>query len=84
MSSQFRLRSCQRCGGDAYLDVLDWPEWRCLQCARPVSPDASMYVLVASTSAARTASAVLGADPTLGTGARQMGQARSIRLRTSG
>ena len=84
MSSQFRLRSCQRCGGDAYLDVLDSPEWSCLQCARPVSPDASMHDLVASTKLPQIGSAVLRADPALGTGDQQMGQARSFRLRTSG
>ena len=32
----YRLRNCGRCGGDAYLDVSDEPEWRCMQCARPV------------------------------------------------
>ena len=31
-----RFRACQRCCGDAYLDMQDDPEWRCLQCARPV------------------------------------------------
>ena len=34
--TNFRLRACERCGGDAYLDMADDPEWRCLQCARPV------------------------------------------------
>lgn len=34
---KFRMRSCGRCGGDAYLDTQDGPEWRCLQCARPVT-----------------------------------------------
>lgn len=48
MNGLFRLRSCQRCGGDAYLDFTDGPEWRCLQCARPVPTDAPMYGLVAS------------------------------------
>jgi hypothetical protein len=33
----FRPRACGRCGGDAYLDRLDEPEWRCLQCGRVVS-----------------------------------------------
>ena len=34
----FRMRSCQRCGGDAYLDVAEDRdrEWRCLQCGRVV------------------------------------------------
>ena len=31
-----RFRACHRCGGDAYLDLTDEPDWRCLQCARPV------------------------------------------------
>ena len=31
----FRLRACERCGGDAYVDGLD-DEWQCLQCSRPV------------------------------------------------
>ena len=34
---RFRMRSSSRCGGDAYLDTQDGPEWRCLQCARPVT-----------------------------------------------
>lgn len=34
---KFRMRSCRRCGGDAYLDTQDGPEWRCLQCARRVT-----------------------------------------------
>ncbi len=33
----FRMRACRRCGGDAYLDVSDDHEWRCLQCGRLVS-----------------------------------------------
>ena len=36
MNSRYRLRSCARCGGDAYLDGEDEREWRCIQCARPV------------------------------------------------
>ena len=32
----FRPRACTRCGGDAYLDRSDEPEWRCLQCGRIV------------------------------------------------
>ncbi len=35
----FRLRACQRCGGDAYLTIGDEPEWHCLQCARMVPPE---------------------------------------------
>lgn len=37
----FRFRACQRCCGDAYLDLMDGPEWRCLQCARPVAEQAT-------------------------------------------
>ena len=33
----FRLKACARCKGDAYLDLRDDPEWRCLQCGRLVS-----------------------------------------------
>ena len=33
-----RFRACQRCGGEAYLDLMDEPEWHCLQCARAI-PD---------------------------------------------
>jgi hypothetical protein len=33
----FRLRACQTCGGDAYVDLTDGAEWRCLQCGRLVS-----------------------------------------------
>ncbi len=32
----FRLNACARCGGSAYLDRSDEPEWRCLQCGRTV------------------------------------------------
>ena len=35
-SSTIRFRVCQRCGGAAYLDAMDEPEWRCLMCARTV------------------------------------------------
>lgn len=38
--SSFMFRACQRCGGDAFLDVSDEPEWRCLLCSRPVQPEA--------------------------------------------
>ena len=34
---QFRFQACTRCHGDAYLDRSEYePEWRCLQCGRPV------------------------------------------------
>lgn len=36
LGPRFRRGTCRRCGGDAYLDMADDPEWRCLQCARPV------------------------------------------------
>ena len=39
--SSFRLRACVECGGDAYLDLIDEPEWRCLQCGR-VAPSESV------------------------------------------
>ncbi len=35
-SRAFRLHACLTCGGDAYLDTWDDPEWRCLQCGRLV------------------------------------------------
>jgi len=38
---RIRFRACPRCGGDAYLDVLDGPEWRCLQCARLLPAEAA-------------------------------------------
>ncbi|MFQ5880827.1 MAG: hypothetical protein ACE5IZ_11740, partial [Dehalococcoidia bacterium] len=44
----FRLRACQRCGGDAYLNVTDEPEWRCLQCGRLVPAQATPVRLTAS------------------------------------
>ena len=35
----FRIRGCQRCGGDAYLESADDDaDWRCLQCGRVVAP----------------------------------------------
>ncbi len=43
------LRACVRCGGDcvkcggeAYGDLIDEPEWRCVQCRRVVPPEISM------------------------------------------
>ncbi len=43
----FRFRACQRCGGDAYLDPTDEPEWRCLQCARPVAEQRTARLVTA-------------------------------------
>jgi hypothetical protein len=45
--STFRLGACQRCGGDAYLDLTDEPEWRCLQCARPVAEQRTARLVTA-------------------------------------
>ena len=36
---RFRLTACRRCGGDAFLDLSDGAEWRCLQCGRLVPED---------------------------------------------
>ncbi len=36
-STSMMLSACSRCGGDAYLDATDEPEWRCLQCGRLVA-----------------------------------------------
>lgn len=33
-----RPQACGRCGGAAYLDRTDEPEWRCLQCGRTLPP----------------------------------------------
>ena len=49
-----RFRACQRCGGDAYVDLIDEPEWRCLQCARSV-PEHATARLVASSAALQAA-----------------------------
>lgn len=40
----FRMRACQRCGGDAYKDRREDNEWRCLQCGRTVAvlPEAAV------------------------------------------
>lgn len=46
-SRSFRLRACARCSGDAYLDLSDEPEWRCLQCGRLV-PEATPVSLAAA------------------------------------
>ncbi|MFQ6019489.1 MAG: hypothetical protein ACE5KW_01910 [Dehalococcoidia bacterium] len=37
----FRLGACTTCKGDAYLDLSDEPEWRCLQCGRVVLVEAT-------------------------------------------
>ena len=39
----FRIRTCQTCGGDAYLDIWDSPEWRCLQCGRQVTEESTAF-----------------------------------------
>ena len=45
----FKPGVCQKCGGDAFLDGSDGPEWRCLQCGRslrqysPVQPETRRY-----------------------------------------
>lgn len=44
----FRLKACARCGGDAYLDLRDDPEWRCLQCGRVVSTETTPIRLAAT------------------------------------
>ncbi len=36
---KFLLRACAVCKGDAYLDLSDEPEWRCLQCGRVIPPE---------------------------------------------
>jgi hypothetical protein len=40
----FLLRACRRCGGDAFPDLADGG-WRCLQCARPLAEDGSVYTV---------------------------------------
>jgi len=40
---RFKLGACRRCGGDAFFDPADAGEWRCLQCARPLSSDTGGY-----------------------------------------
>jgi hypothetical protein len=39
--TRFLRRACQRCGGDAFLDLSDDPAWRCLQCGRVVTTAAA-------------------------------------------
>ncbi len=53
--SSFRFRACVRCGGDAYLDLLYEPEWRCLQCGRTVPPEPLTEPLAESSAAAQVA-----------------------------
>lgn len=36
---RFRLGACAVCRGDAFLDLSDEPEWRCLQCGRVAPPE---------------------------------------------
>ena len=43
--TRIRPKSCQRCAGDAYIDYQDEPEWRCLQCGRPVPFEAKRQAL---------------------------------------
>ena len=46
----FRLKACARCGGDAYLDLRDDPEWRCLQCGRLIPAEvAPIWLAVTET-----------------------------------
>jgi hypothetical protein len=40
---RFRLAACARCGGDAFLDLSDGVEWRCLQCGRTVPDERGAY-----------------------------------------
>ena len=40
---RFRLAACRRCGGDAFLDLTDGGEWRCLQCGRMVADQLGGY-----------------------------------------
>jgi PHP family Zn ribbon phosphoesterase len=35
-SRSFMSGACEKCGGDGFLDQTDGPEWRCLQCGRPI------------------------------------------------
>lgn len=37
-TATIRPHACPRCGGAAFLDRTDEPEWRCLQCGRTVPP----------------------------------------------
>ena len=57
---KFRPGACQRCCGDAYLDMADDPEWRCLQCARPVQSRSVMPIAIIVASVALALSLVGG------------------------
>lgn len=35
--NQGRGLRCQRCGGNAYLETIDEPELRCMQCSRLIA-----------------------------------------------
>ena len=41
--ARFKLSACRRCGGDAFLDLTDGAEWRCLQCGRIVVDERAGY-----------------------------------------
>jgi len=44
---RFRLAACGRCGGDAFLDLTDGAEWRCLQCGRMVPEEPGRFTYAA-------------------------------------
>ena len=44
---RFKLAACRRCGGDAFLDLSDGAEWRCLQCGRLVSENPGHFAQAA-------------------------------------
>jgi len=48
---RFKLAVCRRCGGDAFLDLSDGAEWRCLQCGRIVSDEPGDYASEATSGA---------------------------------
>ena len=53
------MKACARCGGDAYLDLRDDPEWRCLQCGRLVPAEvAPIWLAAAEYATARCAECV--------------------------
>ena len=45
---RFRLTACGRCGGDAFLDLTDGGEWRCLQCGRIVADEPGGFTRAAT------------------------------------
>jgi hypothetical protein len=47
-SRSFRLQACAVCSGDAFLDLSDEPEWRCLQCGRSIPTEATAAGLAAA------------------------------------